>query len=66
LLRPRTRDADRSRYLPCLSVHEDGQVGVDVEQGLLAGLAADLVDGLAGRRGGQADQRSGGRDRDAF
>ena len=32
----RTRDADGGRDLPGRAVHEDGQVGVDVEQGLLA------------------------------
>jgi hypothetical protein len=49
-LRPRTRNTDHGRYLPCRSVHKDGPVGVDVEQGLLAGLAADLADRLPGRR----------------
>jgi len=65
LLGLRARDADRSRYLPCLAVHEDDQVGVDVKQGLLGGLAADLIDGLSGRRRGGAGQRRGGGDRDA-
>ncbi len=50
----RPRDADGRRDLPGRAVHEYGQVGVDVEEGLLAGLAADPVDGLAGGRGAGA------------
>jgi len=62
-LRHRPGDADGGWYLPGRTVHEDGQVGVDVEQGLLAGLAADPVLGLAGDRGGRAGQHGGGRHR---
>jgi hypothetical protein len=59
----RAGDADGGRHLTRRAVHEDGQVGVDVEQGLLAGLAADAVHGLAGDRGGRAGQRGAGRHR---
>jgi imidazole glycerol-phosphate synthase subunit HisF len=55
----RSRDADAGRDLPGRAVHEDGQVCVDVEQRLLAGLAADPVHRLAGRRRGRARQRRG-------
>jgi hypothetical protein len=36
-------DSDAGRDLARRAVHEDGQVGVDVKDGLLAGLAADRV-----------------------
>ena len=52
----RAGDADGGRDLPGRAVHEDGQVRVDVEHRLLAGLAADPVHWLAGRRGGGAGQ----------
>jgi hypothetical protein len=56
-------DPDGGRDLAGRPVDEDAQPGVDVEDGLLAGLAADPVDTLAGRRRGGAGQRrrSGGR-----
>ena len=61
------RDPDGGRDLARRSVNEDGQVGVDMEEGLLAGLAADPVDGMAGRGGRRAGQRrSAAGDRDAF
>ena len=53
----RSGDADGGRDLPGRAVHEDGQVRVDVEHRLLAGLAADPVHRLAGRRGGRVGQR---------
>ena len=53
----RSGDADAGRDLPGRAVHEDGQVRVDVEHGLLAGLAADPVHRLAGRPRGRAGQR---------
>ncbi len=62
----RSRDADGGRDLPGRAIHEDGQVGVNVEQGLLAGLAADSVHRLAGDCRGRAGQRGGGRHRHLF
>jgi imidazole glycerol-phosphate synthase subunit HisF len=53
----RAGNADGSRDLARRAVHEDGQVRVDVEQRLLAGLAADPVHRLAGGRRGGAGQR---------
>jgi hypothetical protein len=59
----RAGDADGGRHLAGRAVHEDSQVGVDMEQGLLHGLAADPVHLLAGDRGSRAGQRGGGRHR---
>jgi cyclase len=53
----RAGNADGGRDLARRAVHEDGQVRVDVEQRLLAGLAADPVHRLAGRHRGGAGQR---------
>ena len=39
-------DADSGRYPTWLAVDEDGQMGMDVEQSLLADLAGDSVDSL--------------------
>ncbi len=39
---------------------------MDVEQSLFAGLAADLIDRLPGRRRSCAGQRRDDRERDAF
>src|SRR6266700_2698549 len=57
------QDSDVRRDLAWRASHEDGQVGVDVEGGLLAGLAADAVDLRPGGTGSGAGQRRGGRDR---
>jgi len=55
------RNADAGRDLPGRTVDEDGQVRVDVEQRLLAGLAADPVHRLAGRpRSGAGQRRASG------
>jgi imidazole glycerol-phosphate synthase subunit HisF len=53
----RAGNADAGRDLARRAVHEDGQVRVDVEQRLLAGLAADSVHRLASGRRGGAGQR---------
>jgi imidazole glycerol-phosphate synthase subunit HisF len=62
----RSRDADGRRDLAGRAVHEDGQVGVDVEDALLTGLAADPVYGLPGGRGGEARQGRARRHRHAL
>ena len=59
-------DPDPGGDLAGRAVHEYGQVGVDVEDGLLTGLAAGPVDVLTGGSGGGAGQRRGAGDRDAF
>ena len=61
LLSLRPGDADGGRDLTGRAVHEDRQVGVDVEQRLLVGLAADPVHGLARRCRSGAGQRRGRR-----
>jgi hypothetical protein len=61
-----TRNADSSRNLPLLSVHEYGQMRVNVEKGLLAALATDAVDGLAGGCRGQPGQSRRGGNRHPF
>jgi hypothetical protein len=48
------------------AVHGDGQVGVDVEDGLLTGLAADPVDVRTDGSGGGAGQQHSAGDWDAF
>jgi cyclase len=53
----RAGNSDARRDLARRAVHEDGQVRVDVEHRLFAGLAADPVHRLAGRRRGGAGQR---------
>jgi imidazole glycerol-phosphate synthase subunit HisF len=53
----RAGNADGGRDLARRAVHEDGQVRVDMEHRLLAGLAADPVHRLAGGRRGGAGQR---------
>jgi O-acetylserine/cysteine efflux transporter len=57
LLCPGPRYPDRGGDLAGRAVDEDRQVSVNVEQGLLAGLAADAVDPLAGRGRGRPGQR---------
>jgi imidazole glycerol-phosphate synthase subunit HisF len=66
LLGLRPGNADGGRDLTGRPVHEDGQVRVDVEQRLLAGLAADPVHRLAGRAAGRTRQRGGRRYRHAL
>ena len=51
---------------PRLAVHEDRQMGVDVGDGLLAGVALDPVHRLPGGRGGQRGQLGPLGDRNAF
>jgi cyclase len=62
----RAGNADGGRDLARRAVHEDSQVRVDVEQCLLAGLAADPVHRLAGRHRGGAGQRGARGYRHAF
>src|SRR6185312_12329631 len=63
LLGDRVRDADPRRHLALLAVDEDRQVRVNVEHRLLAGLAADPVDGLPGGGGRRPGQRGHRRNR---
>src|SRR5262249_24432264 len=53
-------------YLAGRAVHDDGQVCVDVEQHLLAGVTADAIHRLAGGLGGGAGHRRAARDRHAL
>ena len=62
----RSGDADARGDLAGRAVHEDGQVGVDMEESLLGCLAADPVHGAAGGPGGRAGQRRGSRNRHAL
>src|SRR5260221_10126946 len=66
VLRPGSGDPDGGRDLARRAVHQDGQVRVDVKDGLLAGLAADAVDALAGGARGRASQRGGAGHRSAL
>ena len=59
-------DADRCRHLSRNTPDEDRQVRVDVKEHLLACLACDAVDLLAGRRQARRSQRAGFGDRHAF
>src|SRR5499427_892400 len=63
-LRPGYSEA--GRYLARRAVHNDGQMSVDVEQHLLAGVAVDAIHRRAGGLGSGAGQREGARDGNAL